>query len=309
MKKIITGVVSLAITTGCSMGTSELPYSASLSVDEVDFEEQVVIDSNNFKYKNAIEHSWQGLGLDYGEANKGNSDNKPRIGITSHHLPVAADFVAEFYYRFLVGDISEYNGETFVVIGPDHPEKCEGIFTSGKVKYKTNFGLLESDERIVGELFKSGLVNKEAECLEREHSIGVQADYIKMLMPDAKIVPVTVSSSATVEDSLKLSKVLNRFHNEAYFVVSVDFNHYRTEEQAQTYDQETIQAIESMQVDDLSIDNVDSPPSLRIAVELSRLTGSKPEVFGYTNSYEYTGHHANTTSYFNVLFEPDYLKK
>lgn len=277
----------ITILTGC--GDSNL--NASIVAPEPS---PLVLDSNNSKYRVAIKQSII-------EPNLDTEAPVSRIGITSHHLPVASDFIGEFYRDFLQGE--NQNAKTVVVIGPDHPEKCGGKFTTGWVNYDTNFGLVESNRSIVGELIKSKLISNEPECLSREHSIGVQADYIAYLMPEAKIVPLTVSSSATIDETRKIADVLKRFYQEALFVISIDFNHYRTVDQSEVYDQETIAAIESMNVDDLVIDNVDSPPSLRIAVELARSVKASPKIFGYTNSYEFTGQFGNTTSYFNVLFE------
>jgi hypothetical protein len=114
MKKLLV-LVSIVGLTGCSsvgMGSDELLSPSG----DLESEDNVVIDSNNFKYRDAIENSWVG-----NTPQDENKYDKPRLGITSHHLPVAADFVGEFYSQFLVGDLGEYNGETFVVIGPDHP--------------------------------------------------------------------------------------------------------------------------------------------------------------------------------------------
>lgn len=290
--RVLAIVCISTILVGCQDSTPP----SSVSLEEA---ESLILDSNNSKYKLAIKQSITKI-----ERNEEALES--RIGITSHHLPVASEFVGEFYNEFL--GVRNEEIKTIVVIGPDHPEKCEGRFTSGVVAYKTNFGLLESNKSLVGELLKSDLINEEPSCMEKEHSIGVQADYISYLVPEAQIVPITVSSSATVEETNQVAGILSRFYDEALFIVSVDFNHYRTEAQAQVYDQETIDAIESMSVNDLTIDNVDSPPSLRVGVELARLNEAKPRIFGYTNSYEYTGHHANTTSYFNVLFEKDLVK-
>ncbi len=282
-------ILSLVALAGCQgyAGVDSPFQESSLQSIEVG---NLVIDSNNSKYKLAIERSFS--------RPESIEESTSRIGITSHHLPVAADFVGEFYEQFLSDE-----DDLFIVIGPDHPEKCEDVFSTGDHDYKTNFGLLESEPSIVEELVESGFVNMEPGCFEKEHSIGVQADYIKMTNPEARIVPISVSSSAGNKESRELAKFLTKYYDEAKFVISVDFNHYRTVNQAGVYDQETREAIMSMDVEDLKIDNVDSPPSLLIGVELARLMKKDPEIIGYTNSYEYTGHYANTTSYFNVLFQ------
>lgn len=281
-------VVLMTVLAGC--GDSELYASVSLSEAET-----LVLDSNNSKYKLAIKQSVKSE--DFAESN----DRISRIGVTSHHLPVASEFIGEFYAKFLNDQNKEV--KNIFVIGPDHPEKCSGVFSTGKVDYDTSFGRLESNKSIVGEIVKSDLINEEPECLEREHSIGVHADYIDYILPDAEIIPIVVSSSATLEESRKIADIMRRFYKNSLFIISVDFNHFRTLSQAQVYDQETIDAIEAMNVDDLQIDHVDSPPSLIIGVELAKKFKAEPRIFGYTNSYEYTGQYGNTTSYFNVLFE------
>lgn len=263
-----------------------------------------VIDTNNSKYRAVIEKSMNGFELGTTETIDGEKQEfaMNKIGVTSHHLPVAGEFIGDFYSEFLKGYNSDLDN-VFVVIGPDHPEKCSELITTGVVKYKTNFGVLESDEKMVKELAKSDYINNEPSCLEDEHSIGVQADYIKYIDDEARIVPIILSSSTSKEQILKLARVLDRFYDQVYFVVSVDFNHYRDVQTAGSYDLVTIKAIEEMMVDDLQIDHVDSPPSLRLGVELAKNGGYEtPDIFGYANSYDFTGQYSNTTSYLNVIF-------
>lgn len=302
-KNLILVMLSLIILTGCSGGfqASVLDVENSISSGNksdkdmevfTDLSHKLVINSNNHRYRKLVQTSVKKL-----ETSK---ENFSGIGVTSHHLPIAAQFIGEFYEYLQTNT----NIKNIVVIGPDHPEKCLGRLNTANVVYDTGFGKLEVDDELFD--FVAGFkgINIEDKCFLNEHSIGVHADYIKRIWGDTvKFVPITVSSS--LEDNVvnNLADYLSQMED-TYFLISVDFNHYRDAEVADKYDLETIDIINNFDVKRFKIDHVDSPPSLKLGMRLAEIFETKnPVIFGHKNSYDYTGQRSNTTSYFNISFE------
>lgn len=267
--------------------------------NDLDKDNKMIVDSNNAIYKESIQ-SFHSVNLNESVFENVNTKKPFKVGVTSHHLPVAAPFIGDFYEELL-----KYKREEKIafVIGPDHPEKCQEAITTGSVVYRTGFGDIDTDEEIIQSLVDKGLVNEEPKCLEYEHSIGVQTDYLDLFLPEIKIVPIVLSSSTSDLEVKTLAEELNKYYEDSLYIVSVDFNHYRTVEQSLRYDEQTRKAINTLDPAGIEIDHVDSPPSLKLGFELAKLNDKKARIFGETNSYAFTGQYSNTTSYFNVAFE------
>lgn len=232
-------------------------------------------------------------------------DNKQKnlywtqIGITSHHLPTALPFIADFYRTLLN---SEGPRDTFVILGPDHFERCYAPVSVTKKSYLTPFGELLPDEEIINALLGVD-VSIDDECFKGEHSIGVQTIFIKYLFPNVKIVPLTFS--ATIEDNIidNIADVLFGYQDRITVISSIDFSHYQPYIRAIQLDQISEQMIEKLAGFSFDLEHVDSPACIKLAISLAKKIGSdKPLILGRANSYDFTGQSENTTGYMNILF-------
>lgn len=219
------------------------------------------------------------------------------MGVTSHHLPTASPLIGQFY-RTLKD--SKGPRKVFVVVGPDHYEKCTSTVTTTKRAYRTSFGELASGAMIVDELTTAGVVVDD-ECFSGEHAIAVESNYIKYLYKDAVIVPVLFSIKSAADEIAKVQQVLDK-HPEVFLLVSVDFNHYQALSIANISDEKAASAILSLNDKAIVQDMLDSPPSMKLAINLARRRKLISNIIRRANSYEFTGLPENTTSYMNVVF-------
>lgn len=157
---------------------------------------------------------------------------QPFIGITSHHLPTASPLIDNFYYQLRK---SRPGIKTFVVVGPDHFERCRQKFTIKDSPVMTMFGELQTDKKIAARLLETGAKQEEA-CFDGEHSVGVQANYIKRFFPEAKMVPILLSYAAKQRNFEALIKELASERNDIFVVASVDFSHYLEVQKAEAID-------------------------------------------------------------------------
>jgi len=233
---------------------------------------------------------------------KGNNQNSnywTQIGITSHHLPTALPLIADFYKTLLN---SQGPRETFIILGPDHFERCQTPVATTNNSYITPFGQLEIDKSIVKELLNTG-VNINSQCLDKEHSIKVQTIFIKYLFPEAKIVPLIFS--ATTEDDIinKIVNVLLEHKDRITIIASVDFSHYYSYDQAVQLDNISEEMIKKLDSSSFTLRYTDSPGSLKLVILLAEKIGSdSPIVLNKSNSYNLTDQFENTTGYMNILF-------
>ena len=226
------------------------------------------------------------------------SAHKIQMGITAHHLPVARTFIEDFYATLYE---SEGPRGTFVILGPDHFERCHNAVSTTNLPYHTPFGTMEIDKQFQEKLIKAG-ASIDSNCFEGEHSIGVQTVFIKYLFPNAKIVPITFSASTDEIKLENLARVLEENFENITIISSVDFSHYRDYATANMLDSQSAGAILSLDENFWTLNFADSPPSLKLILSLAKRVGAEPQIIGSANSYEFGGRYNNTTGYINSIF-------
>jgi len=223
---------------------------------------------------------------------------QPFIGIISHHLPTASPLIDNFYYQL---QKSRPSIKTFVVIGPDHSERCRQNFSLKDVAVMTMYGEVATNKQLAKQLLGVGAKLDEA-CFAGEHAIGVQANYIRKFFPDAKMAPILLSYSAKQRDFTALIKELKKNRGEIFVLASVDFTHYQEVQKAEAIDAVSRKMINELAGGSFSLKQIDSPATIRIILCLAKELGLKPEILEHKNSFDYNGVYKNTTSYFSVLF-------
>jgi len=89
-------------------------------------------------------------------------------------------------------------------------------------------------------------------------------------------VPLTLKVDMSVEDIQSLAVLLKTIlPKDAVIVGSVDFSHYQTSPVATFHDERTTSIIRSFDYDRVGSIEVDSPPSVRLVMELMRLYGTQ----------------------------------
>ncbi|MBL8030568.1 MAG: AmmeMemoRadiSam system protein B [Candidatus Doudnabacteria bacterium] len=222
----------------------------------------------------------------------------PVAGITSHHLPTAENFIHAFYAKL---SKLRPNLKYFLIVGPDHFERCQGLVTTTKKDFLTPFGILENSPDGVRLFEKSG-VGVNNDCFANEHSVGVQTAFIKKYFPDAKVNAIIFSSAAS---SVLPEQLANEFYEnfpEAMVVGSIDFSHYQTVKKANFIDSRTEVQIRNLEASSLTLEQLDSPASLRFVLAWGGFQKAQATIVSHANSYDFSGIPDNTTGYFNVIY-------
>jgi len=223
---------------------------------------------------------------------------EPFIGITSHHLPTAAPMLNNF---FSLLKKKRKNIKTFVVIGPDHSERCRQKFVSTNSDIGTMYGKLKLDKELSQKILASG-VKIENNCFVGEHSIGVEVSYIKKYYPEAKVVPILLAYSAKNFEYRPFINILKKNQKDIFVLESTDFSHYVNVRQSNIRDAVSERLIKRGDRDGFTLKLIDSPATIKIILELADVLNLKPEIIEHKNSFDYTGLYNNTTSYFSVFF-------
>jgi MEMO1 family protein len=248
------------------------------------------INSGGFEIKNEIVRV-------INEAKPVINDKNIQAGIISHHLPTALPLIADFYKNL---KSAKDKIKTFIIIGPDHNEKCLFKAATTDTDYETPFGILNIDKQD-NKIFTDRNVKIDNKCFVGEHSIGVQAIFIKYFYPDSKIVPIIFSSAVSDTDLTGVLESIKKI--DGIFVVgSMDFSHYQKLTMAEVYDNESQSWIEKGQPGKFNLTHIDSPPTIKLILDYAKYENFKPIILKKINSFAYTGQSENTTGYMSIFF-------
>jgi AmmeMemoRadiSam system protein B len=141
-----------------------------------------------------------------------------------------------------------------IIAGPDHFNRGPPVGTS-RASWQTAGGLVEPHLETIDGLIEAGLAREVRAVLEGEHSVGALMPLIKLYLPRARVVPLTLRGDVTFEQAAALGRHLAVAFSapsrgaggpteRIVFVASVDFSHYLPKGEADARDALTLGALE-----------------------------------------------------------------
>src|SRR5680860_352215 len=220
--------------------------------------------------------------------------------IVNHHL-LAPNLIAE-----ALNAVSSKKAVTVVLISPNHFFAGRGQVVSSLYDWQTPYGILESDKDLIEKMQDVSLLNVEEWPFEKEHVISNIVAFIKKTLPNAKIVPLIVKDTFSIEAGNdfveKLEKILPE---DSLIIASLDFSHYLPSSAADFHDEKSLAVIENFDYEGTKFLDVDSKPTLRILLKyLDIRNASSFHLLGHSNSAKILKDENifETTSYLTGLF-------
>jgi AmmeMemoRadiSam system protein B len=194
--------------------------------------------------------------------------------------------------------IASSSFETIVIIGPDHENIASFSLTTALAVWDTPFGPLKPQKEIIEFLTKSGLKIDNPAHL-KEWSLRISFPYIKYVFPDATIVPILLQKTVLANEIDNLAELLaSKLPPSTLFVLSADFVHKLTVEEAEKEDAKTINAIKSFNKAEIGNLNMDAPAGLRLFLDVMEKRGAKSaNLARYSNVYEEQNQHPEFKPY------------
>jgi hypothetical protein len=225
-----------------------------------------------------------------------------RAGIVTHHF-LASGLMVRLFSALAAGS----SPETIILIGPNHFHHGSANISLSSLPWKTPFGILETDQRIVQQLKAATSLPEDPEAFTGEHSVGVLIPFVKYYFPRSRIVPILVDVNAQESSLHALQGLLSSFlrNPQLLVVLSMDFSHDSTAAIADTRDEQAQQVISALDLSKTTELNVDCPKGLWLLLAaLEDLGHVKVHVSEHTNSAQLTKkpNQANVTSYFSIFF-------
>lgn len=228
-------------------------------------------------------------------------------GIIPHHL-LAADLIANFFNNLEGADF-----DIVVLIGPNHFSSGQADIISSAYDWRTPYGILSYDKKVGQLLNKKSNIVIDEQAVEGEHAIFSEVSFIKKTFPQAKFVPLMMRSTVDSNTVTKLAKSLFAISKDKKILVlaSVDFSHYKTSQEAQADDKESIAAIDNFDFNNIYNINVDSPPAIYTILKFADLNNTKFNLLDNSNSAILSNHPEleSTTSYITGYFLPSQFLK
>ena len=229
-----------------------------------------------------------------------------KAGVVPHHL-VAADLISGF---FKACNVNTY--DTVVIVAPNHVGGHADVVYS-RSDWEAFVGIVGCDVDLADSFasirISDVLIEEADDLIESDHSASVMIPYISHYLPDAKVAPVLVSRTLSLDNTLafasELSRIIVESEKRVLLVCSIDFSHFLTPSEAAENDRVTEDAIRTsdyQKIHDLQNEYVDSPASLIIFLRYLEYLNVKAEIIDNTDASEFLGYGiGETTSYFVIV--------
>jgi AmmeMemoRadiSam system protein B len=226
-----------------------------------------------------------------------------RAGIVTHHL-LAIGLMNEFFFCLS----KNAKPERVVLIGPDHYGQSIERISVSSLPWKTPFGTLASDTLAATTINSSLNLDDDPEAFSGEHSIGVLVPFIHYYFPESRLVPIIIQRNVGLDKLNKFKTILNAYLSDPKTLVllSMDFTHNQTSEEADRRDELSRNVIEKFEYEKTDKLDVDCHPGLKMLLAaLRERQGMRARFLNHSNSAKITGQTGltNVTSYFTILFE------
>lgn len=220
--------------------------------------------------------------------------------IVPHHL-LASSIIADLIQR-----IASQNVQKIIIIGPNHWERGKTSVITSVCGWDTPYGnMFSSTDQCADRSF----ISCDDDVMREEHSLGAIMPFIAYAMPHVRVLPFAISQKITSQEQRDLAAMIAQEAEDAHTVIilSMDFSHYLSDEDAERMDRETLAAITDFSYNKIlsyNSDHVDSPQGLAIFLRAMQLIGAKKSsVVHHTNSSKLLRDpFAQTTSYFGIVY-------
>lgn len=223
-------------------------------------------------------------------------------GIVSHHFFVEREIAKLF---------SLWRGQkirTVVILGPNHFSAGKADVFVSRQGYRTPWGELGVDAEFIEQLIANGAAENEEAPFEREHSISVEAGFIKYYFPQARIVPVIIKHNVSKTKIQKLAQnLISLLPEDSIVLASVDFSHHVANQTARLQDKKSIALLQKFDADGiwkLPPNQMDSPAAIYGLLKYLEYKQAKKMRYWNTNQAIISGNlsSADVTSYVFASF-------
>lgn len=191
------------------------------------------------------------------------------------------------------------NAKRVILIGPSHRKYFNGISIPDVDAYETPLGNIPLDKKTIAKLRSNAMVHAHADAHSQEHCLEVQLPFLKIVLSDFKIIPIIVGD---IKNHKEVSDLLfPLIDDKTLVVISSDFSHYQSHEEAKRTDARSIETIMKSNLEGF-LDACGENP-LRIAMHLAGKMNLEPKLLDVRNSFETAKlDHSQVVGYASIVY-------
>ena len=238
------------------------------------------------------------------------SGGKVTAGVVPHHL--AAQTLISGFLSLASRNAPGGTYDTVVIVAPNHDGDIAGIILSNK-NWDYDGGVAcdtDMENAVLGLRSNFDVAENDAR-MEEDHSASTMIPFIHYYLPKAKVAPILVSRTMSLDDTLNfaqsLYELINASGKRVLLLCSIDFSHYLNPERALANGAQTLLAVQNRNyamIHGFSNNYVDSPASLILFLRYLDLTGAGLDILDHTDASAFLGGGIDeTTSYFIMAGE------
>lgn len=237
---------------------------------EIIYEEKVTLDSGYYKFKTAIEKSFN---------ESAPIKHKNAKGLVVPHAMAYTHKQMANAFNSLEG-----NYASIIIIGPDHDSFSSLYAVSSPKNWTTPFGPLIADT----EKIKMLGLRENYYAIVRDWSIRAELPFIKFKFPNARIVPVLIKNEDGNEKYIELGKMIAHISDSSTLIVlSLDFSHLDGPEDKKNnyvYDNKTFEILKNLDMQKIpEIEAEAKPPIYVFLSAMEYLNSSKVQLIDISN--------------------------
>ena len=168
----------------------------------------------------------------------------PKVIIAPHAGYIYSGPVAASVYKLLQPVHDRIR--RVILLGPSHRVPLEGIATSSADYFATPLGNIPINRKLTEEINELPFVSELDQAHSMEHSLEVHLPFLQLTLNEFTLVPI-VAGDASPDDVSQLISVACRA-DDTLLVISSDLSHYHDYQTAKRLDQDTCDAIESLDI-------------------------------------------------------------
>ena len=187
------------------------------------------------------------------------------------------------------------------VLGPSHRVALGGMALPDSEYFSTPLGRIALDTGMIHKLLGHPQVTLSNLAHAQEHSLEVQLPFLQRLLGDFQLIPVVVGE-ASPEAVADVITVLLDSGDDLLIVISSDLSHYHDYTTAQTLDNRTSAAIETLQVERIGYNDACGCNPIKGLLRVARQRGWHAHTIDLRNSGDTAGDKSRVVGYGAYIF-------
>lgn len=201
-----------------------------------------------------------------------------------------------------------------IILCPNHTGLGADVAINTSGSWRTPLGLVPIDQELAAELSsQSSLFQDDRVAHSREHSLEVQLPFLQTVAPDSRFVPICIKRpnfEVCQEVGEAVARVAAMHPGEVAILASSDLNHYEEQSETEIKDQKAIEAIVSLDAQNLWITIRDEDismcgilPTTATLIAAGRLGARSARLLKHATSGDINGDYRAVVGYAGILIQ------